>query len=165
MSESAMNPFPFWISHRFLGRMINLASDERNSFEIFHRKQVVWHAFHKYSRTLCNQNISLKKRLRLFDACVSPVILFGAAVLPLTWGEIINYDVIQKKMLRKIIGWERLEEDDWHELMAKMKFKMIRAMQIHHIHLWSEHIFQSQWRYFHHLCSKSFDHIGMTAYR
>ena len=87
---------PFWASHRYLGRMINLASDERNSFEISHRRQVIWHVFHKYSRTLCNQNISLKKRLRLFDACVSLVILFGAAVLPLTRGELINYDVIQK---------------------------------------------------------------------
>ena len=38
-------------------------------------------------------------------------------------------------------------------------------MQIHHIYLWSERIFQSQWRYFYHICSKSFDHIGMTAYR
>ena len=70
--------------HTYLGKYLSLASRTRTDVELRHRFTAAWNQFHKHFHVLLNHNISLRKRLRLFDSTVSPCILYGLSVLPLT---------------------------------------------------------------------------------
>ena len=51
--------------------------------EFAHRLPVASNKFHKYKHILLNKDIPLVLRMKLFDAVVSPAMLFGLATLPL----------------------------------------------------------------------------------
>ena len=70
--------------HRYYGRYLSGEVTFRESTEIYHRIKCGWYAFSKHAGTPCNRNVSIKVRLKLFDAVVTPTILFGLAVLPLS---------------------------------------------------------------------------------
>lgn len=86
-------------SHKYIGRMFSVSSTHRIEIEFNHRKGKAWAAFHKRKKALLNQNISLKLRLRLFNACVSPVIAYTLAAFPLTQTRYQELDRIQRKMV------------------------------------------------------------------
>eukprot|EP00973_Karenia_brevis_P062155 8644362-Karenia_brevis.AAC.1 len=102
---------PWHAHHRYLGRMINLGSRNRRSYEIRNRKKCAWAAFHKFKFILLNPHISLRSRLKLFDACISPVMLFALGTLPMTKSDIAGIGIVQRKMMRRIIGWRRIESE------------------------------------------------------
>ena len=52
--------------------------------------------------------VSFRPRLKLFHATVSPTAMFGLASLPLTQRFLHKLDVVQRRMLRSIIGWVRI---------------------------------------------------------
>ena len=54
---------------------------------------------------LTNNCISIKLRLRLFDAFVTPTILCGLISMPLTTSDLNQLDAIQRRMLRSLVGW------------------------------------------------------------
>ena len=71
-------------SHKYLGRFLSGEVVFREKTEVNHRIQCAWYKFSQHSSTLCNRNISIKLRLKLFDSVITPTILFGLAILPLT---------------------------------------------------------------------------------
>ena len=72
--------------------------------------------FHKDKHILLNKHVSLVLRLKLFDAVVSPAMLFGLATLPLTKGCLQKLGVVQRRMLRSIVGWVRIHDDlNWRD--------------------------------------------------
>jgi len=70
---------------KYLGNLSGNFLARKNS-EFAHRLQVAGNKFHKYNHILLNKHVSLVLRLKLFDAVVSPAMLFGLATLPLTKG-------------------------------------------------------------------------------
>ena len=65
--------------HKYLGRNLTANFLARRDMEFAHRLQVAWNKFRKYKHVLLNKHISLVLRLKLFDAVVSPAMLFGLA--------------------------------------------------------------------------------------
>ena len=101
------------------------------------------------------KHISLVLRLKLFDAMVSPAMLFGLANLPLTKGCLQKLGVVQTRMLRSIVGWVRIHDDlTWRDIMVQMN------------HNWRLRKLCSQWRVGKTDSSdRSFDlHIGLHAH-
>ena len=76
--------------HRFWGKYLSGNLDNRVHTEVQHRIKVAWMKFCQHSKTLCNKNIFIKLRLKLFDSTVSPSLLFGLAILPLQQSSIDN---------------------------------------------------------------------------
>ena len=107
------------VNHKYLGRYLWGEFSFRESVEINHRIKCGWYAFGKHAGTLCNRNISIKLRLKLFDAVVTPTILFGLSVLPLSQVSLQKIKAAQRKMLRKIVGWVRLATETWEETMRR----------------------------------------------
>ena len=70
--------------HKYLGRYLSGESTFRENTEINHRIQCAWYRFGQLNNILCNRSVSIQLRLKLFDAVVTPTILFGLAVLPLS---------------------------------------------------------------------------------
>ena len=61
---------------------------------------------------LTNGNISIKLRLKLFEATVTLCILFGMSVLPIYQWMIDKIDATRQKMLREMVGWVRYLEEE-----------------------------------------------------
>ena len=85
--------------HRYLGRYISF-SDTRCKIELDHRIQQAWAMFHKHKKCILNKHVSLRNRLKYFDACVTPVLLFALVVLPMSQSKLDLIDRLQRKMLR-----------------------------------------------------------------
>jgi hypothetical protein len=145
--------------HKYLGRTISGHLKRRGLVELQHRIQIGWMTFHKYKCILTNKHIALKLRLQLFDAVVSPTILFGLATLPLTKSDYHTVDKLQRKMLRLIVGWIRHDGEDWSDTMSRMNRRIAFAMTIWECKPWSWQIFSKQFR----VATKIFDQQNSWA--
>ena len=85
--------------HRYLGRFLSLSAPDRIQRELQNRKNHAWGSFHKHKKVILNHHVSLAKRLKFFDMCVSPSMLFALVSLPLTRAQIEGIDILQRKML------------------------------------------------------------------
>ena len=134
--------------HKYLGRHLSGDLKNRGIVECKHRIQVAWYNFHKHQKVLTNGNISMKLRLKLFEATVTPCLLFGMSVLPIYQSMMDKIDATRRKMLRKIVGWVRVDDEDWSITMSRMSERVKRAL----VHCpnsrdWSTRIFLMQWQY------------------
>ena len=69
-------------SHKYLGRLLSGDLAARSRTEIAHRVKAAWFKFHQHRRWLLNRNIPIHRRLKLFEAVVTPSILFGSTARP-----------------------------------------------------------------------------------
>ena len=145
--------------HKYFGRTISGHLKRRGLAELQHRIQIGWMTFHKYKCILTNKHIALKLRLQLFDAVVSPTILFGLATLPLTKSDYHTVAKLQRKMFRLIVGWIRHDGEDWSDTMSRMNRRIVFAMTIWECKPWFWQIFSKQFR----VATKIFDQQNSWA--
>ena len=74
----------------------------------------------KHGPLLQNMHISVRNRLRYFDAVTSPDALFGLHTMPLTQKQLHDLNVLQGRMLRSFVGWRRVDGEPWSDTMACM---------------------------------------------
>ena len=91
-------------SHRYLGRLRSISASSRSNIEFRNRIRAAWAAFHKHKSVLLEHKLSIKLRLKYFDACVGLALLFGTAVLPLSRFQYAEFDKFQMKMMRRVVG-------------------------------------------------------------
>ena len=141
--------------HRYLGRQLCLSAAERVSIEFIYRKKQAWGTFFKHKKILLNKNVSLQKRLKFFDSCITPTVLFSLSVFPLGKVKIDDLDRLQRKMLRRIVGWRRIPEETWESTMIRMNIRLENAQNLFHCQPWSRRWARGQWKYACHLASKN----------
>ena len=98
-------------SHRYLGRKLNLFINRRD-IEFQNRIQQAWFAFKKHEKILLNKHVSLRQRLQYFGMCISPCLLFALSAFPISKSQLEQMDVLQRKILKRIIGWRRDENEN-----------------------------------------------------
>ena len=86
--------------------------------------------------------------------CVSPSILYSLVSFPLTRSHVEELDILQRKMLRRIIGWRRIEGEAWDETMRRMRDRSDHAHQLYPWQIWSYRFFRDQWRFAVHCMKK-----------
>ena len=128
-----------------------MTPENRIRIELQHRKNAAWASFHKHKKVILNRHVSVEKRLRFFDMCVSPSMMFALTAFPLTRSQIDEIDVLQRKMLRRIIGWRRIKGEAWDETMRRMRDRLESARGLYAWHSWSYRFFRDQWRFAIHL--------------
>ena len=97
-----------------------------------------------------NKHVSLVLRLKLFDAVVSPAMLFGLATLPLTKVCLQKFGVVQRRMLRSIVGWVRIHDDqNWRDIMVQMNHRMAIANILFPMEDWEDRLIRSKFRLAH----------------
>ena len=92
-----------------------------------------------------NRNVPTGLRLKLFDAVVTPTVLYGMAALPLTAAQLQRLDAVQRRMLRNIAGWVRLDGEPWDETMRRMRARLAAALRQHPVGGWTESLCQRRW--------------------
>ena len=109
---------------------------KRGSTTLDFRLRGAWAKFHAFKTTLTNKHVDSKLRLRLFDAVVTPVALYGLVASPLTQKDLSRLTSTQNKMLRMIIGWSKCNGQDWADAYRRMNSKVDAAVSRQPIRLW-----------------------------
>ena len=138
-------------SHKYLGRNINLFAEHRTECEVNHRLQLAWAKFHQNRKWLLDHHIPLSLRLRFFDAVVSPTAVFAGSVLSFKKSDFSKIDIVQRRMLRNIIGWRRRAGETWETTMHFMKIRLENALKAFPVACWSDRIFGMRWKYAFHV--------------
>ena len=94
--------------------------------------------FHKLAPTLLNRKIPIPLRLKLFHSVVNLAVCYSLSTTPLTSEHIGKLDAVQRKMLRKIVGWVRFDDENWETTGHRMKARLEAALQRHPVQEWSQ---------------------------
>ena len=131
-------------THKYLGRSLCGSLVRRHVVEFNHRVQLAWNKFHRHRRVLVNKNVSIKLRMKFFDAVVTPTILFGLHTSALAGVQLSKLDSIQRRMLRSMVGWIRIQDESWHDTMSRMKSRVAKALHQHPIEAWTRRLARCQ---------------------
>ena len=96
--------------------------------------------FRQLATTLTNTHINIALRLKLFGAVVSPTLCYSLDTCALTLAQPDMVDAIQRKMMRRMIGWQIFDEDGWEDVGRRMKQKLTQALERQPIVEWSKSI-------------------------
>jgi len=117
---------------------------QRHVVEFNHRVQVAWNKFHRHRRILVNKDVSIKLRMKFFDSVVTPTMLFGLHTLALTGVQLSKLDSIQRRMLRSMVGWIRIQDESWHDTMSRMKSRVAAALRQQPVETWTRRLAKNQ---------------------
>ena len=93
------------VAVKYLGRQITF--EEPHTKELNNRVKCAWAKFMEHKEELTKKQYSLADRLRLFEAIVSPAVLYGSETWTLTKEMAKQLRTTQRRMLRKILGQGR----------------------------------------------------------
>lgn len=94
--------------------------------------------FQKYRDVLLNKHVSLTGKVRLFHVVATPTALFGRDACSLTQGQHMQLDIAQRKMLRLLTGWVRIDNEDWVGAMRRMRHCVEAKLRISPVRPWSD---------------------------
>ena len=77
---------------------------DRSPCNVNYRTERAWGKFHQHKASLTNKAISLKLRLKLFEAVVTPPALYSLSTTALTAHQRTRVSSVRNSMLRKIVG-------------------------------------------------------------
>ena len=86
---------------------------------------------------MTNKNVPISLRLKLFNATVTPTVLYSLATTPLTEMQLVKLDIAQRKMLRRMVGWVIFDDDIWENFGRRMKARFKRGLMKYPILDWS----------------------------
>ena len=120
-------------THKYLGRNLCGSLVRRHVVEFNHHVQLAWNKFHRHRCVLVNKHVSIKLRMKFFDAVVTQTILFGLHTLALTGVQLSKLDSLHKRMLRSMVWWIRIQDESWHDTVSRMKSRVAKALHQHPI--------------------------------
>lgn len=126
--------------HKYLGRMFSGEVRHRGRMAVENRISCGWTKYHALQHVFEDKHIPIKLRLELSDAAISSTVLYSLETCPLGEKLFHRSDVVQRKMLRRIIAWISFSEERWDERSHKMKRRFERCMGIYPVSEWSEAI-------------------------
>ena len=118
----------------------------RSGTELSHQIQLTWMRFHKHRDILLDKNINIRSRLKFFQSVVGATLMYGLPTCALTAQQLESLDVLQRKMLRSMVGWIRREPEDWSDTMRRMRDRVEAALRQYPIEKWSAQLLRRQFR-------------------
>ena len=104
-------------AERYLGRKLSLWS--YHTIEHINRLAAGWAVFTKNKQVLCSSSFSIQQRFKLFEATVTPCVLFGSAAWTLAQSMEHDLETTRRRMMRMTIGVRQLETEDWPDYMIR----------------------------------------------
>jgi len=133
--------------HKYLGRHLDGNLFQRHITELNHRIHVAWYKLQLHRKVLTNRHVSIKLRLKLFDATVTPTVLYGLHTLSLTQQQLQKLDIVLRRMLRSIVGWIRVSDEPWPETMKRMKLRVEQALKQYPVEMWTTRLARRQYHF------------------
>lgn len=115
-TQIKLGPYKFdKVEHfKYLGVVVNGNNDR--SMEINERLQAGNRAYWSYLRYLKDKSISRKTKLQIYKTAIRPVVTYAAETMCLTQRCEDKLRVFERKILRKILGPKRTEDDEYRIL-------------------------------------------------
>ena len=135
-------------SHRWLGGMLSAGGSPQQHEDVTHHVAAASKSFYANGWILRDRNVSLSKRLKFFDAVVSPVACFAAGHRTIHKPDLHRMDVEYKRLLRAVVGppgnisWD----DPWHETLHAWNNKVRNACHDSSLTNWREQSLASYWK-------------------
>ena len=135
-------------SHRWLGCMLSAGGSPQQHEDVTHHVAAASKSFYANGWILRDRNISLSKRLKFFDAVVSPVACFAAGHRTIHKPDLHRMDVEYKRLLRAVVGppgnisWD----DPWHETLHACNNKVRNACHDSSLTNWRQQSLASYWK-------------------
>ena len=126
--------------HKYLGVSIPGDVTARGSTNVRYRVECVWHKFCKIKTALTDRHVHIKLRLKLFSAVITPCILYSLITTPMLASDYEKIEVVQRKMLRRIIGFSKLNEETWESAFKRNNEKLARVMSIYPVGNWGDEL-------------------------
>ena len=104
-------------SEKYLGRKLSV--DDYHACELNHRLATGWAAFFKFKGALCNKGIPLSDRAALFEAVVTPCVLYACGTWVLTADMVRKLRSTQRKMFRRIVRILRRPGEPWPDYVSR----------------------------------------------
>ena len=123
--------------HKYLGRMFSGEVRNRGKVAVEHRIRCGWMKYHSLQYTFEDKHIPVKLRLKLFEAAITSTVVYSLETCPLTENLLYRLDVVQRTMLRRIIGWVSVSDESWEERGHRMKLRFQRCMEKCPVNDWS----------------------------
>ena len=138
-------------AERYLGRKFCFADSQETEF----RNCVAagWSSFHKHKGELCNKFYRLADRAKLFDAVVTPTVLYGSAAWGLTQALEKKLVTVRRRMLRYVFRVHRKKVEDGDELEDWVQYLQSSAHRVDELCLslgmtgWVEAYRIRKWRF------------------
>ena len=124
--------------HKYLGREFPGDPHRRGLVALEYRIQCAWSKFRTFEYILTDKHVPMSLRLKLFDTMVTPTILYSLDTCPFTATLENRLDVIQRKMLRKMMGWIQCSEMTWQEIGHQRKIRLEQHLRDYPIGDWSQ---------------------------
>ena len=125
-------------THKYLGTSLQGDLRLRGKSNLAYRLKCAWSKFHVLYTSLTNKHVAIKLRLRLFDAVVTPTVLYGLISSPLNSHDYDRLAIIQRKMLRKMVGWVKLPDDEWNDVFRGLRMEIQKATDQYSIRMWAD---------------------------
>ena len=124
-------------AEKYLGRKLCF----RNGHEVELRNRIAsgWAAFHRNKGELCSNRYPLPSRVRLFEAMVSPAVLYGSATWALTLSQERELLTAWRKMLRFVFRLHRRQQgnsEDWGDYLQRTSREVSRLAEAAKITSW-----------------------------
>ena len=145
----------------YLGRVVRLT--DMNGEEIRSRIAKAWSKYGVFRNELNDRNVPLALRLKLFDAVVTPTILYGSETWTMTKQLQKKLRATQRKMMRLLIHAHRSYNnfEDHVEWIKDATRRAELAMATHNIKCWSESQNTRMWDW---ACKVAQKHDGRWTY-
>ena len=71
--------------------------------------------------------------------------LYRLTIIPLTNAQCKHMDAIQRRMLRSVVGWIRLPDDEWADTMRRVNRRVERALKNFPVKQWTQQFADRQY--------------------
>ena len=89
---------------------------------------------------------------------LSPAVLFCLHVLPLSRSQVTLRCACQRRIIRSICAWRRIDGEDWEDTMRRIKQRVYVGMMLHHVMSWEERSHRALWS-----CARYLTHCKQTS--
>ena len=83
----------------------------------------------------------------LFEALVTSTVCYSLDSCPLTESLGRRLDVVQRRMLRRMVGWISHSDDTWEDRGRRMKLRLNAALESYPMHDWSQVVRDRKWKF------------------
>ena len=136
-----------------LGTVLSL-TDVTNT-EIKNRISAAWRLFWSMKALLLNQNVTITRRLRLFDATVGSCVTWCCESWSPRVGELRQLEVARRSMLRKLVGARRAPTEDWIDWIQRATHKALHWSARAGVREWGHFDFERKWIWAGHVARSS----------
>ena len=135
--------------HKWLGCMLSAAGSKHATLDIDYHLQSANRAFFANKSIFLSRNVSIRNKLKFFDAIVTPIACFGAGPRCIHSADMVKLDIHFRRMIRCVVGapssicWR----DPWHEILHIWNQRVREMVDACHIKTWAENCAYQHWKF------------------